>query len=102
MSSPEVVLWWDRDIDHAGKPIRPDVRAAAHGIWSRACRQAQSLISDCSQATDLMENTVAQVSRYLDRGGVVVFSVQLDGLLMLAFQRALYRRIAKLRRVENW
>jgi DNA-directed RNA polymerase specialized sigma24 family protein len=49
-----------------------------------------------------MENTVAQVSRYLDRGGVAVFSRQIDGLLMIAFQRSLYRHVAKLRRVENW
>jgi len=49
-----------------------------------------------------MENTVAQVSRYLDRNGVEVFSREMDGLLMVAFQRALYRRAAKLRRVENW
>ena len=102
MSSPEVALWWDSDADHAGRPLRPDVRAAAHGIWGRACRQAQSLISDSSQAADIMESTVAQVSRYLDRGGVALFSRQIDGLLMLAFQRALYRHVAKLRRVENW
>jgi hypothetical protein len=49
-----------------------------------------------------MESTVAQVSRYLDRRGVSLFSRQIDGLLMLAFQRSLYRYIAKLRRVENW
>jgi DNA-directed RNA polymerase specialized sigma24 family protein len=49
-----------------------------------------------------MESTVAQVSRYLDRNGVVVFSREMEGLLMTAFQRALYRRIAKLRRVETW
>ncbi len=102
MSSFEVALWWDRDADRAGRPIRPDVRAAAHGIWPCACRQAESLISDCSQAADIMENTVAQVSRYLDRNGVVVFSREMEGLLMTAFQRALYRRIAKLRRVETW
>ena len=102
MSSPEVALWWDRDADRAGRPIRPDVRAAAHGIWACACRQAESLISDCSQAAGIMENTVAQVSRYLDRNGVVVFSREMEGLLMTAFQRALYRRIAKLRRVETW
>ena len=102
MSSPEVALWWDRDADRAGRPIRPDVRAAAHGIWACACRQAESLISDCSQAADIMENTVAQVSRYLDRKGVVVFSGEMEGLLMAAFQRALYRRTAKLRRVETW
>jgi DNA-directed RNA polymerase specialized sigma24 family protein len=102
MSSPEVALWWDRDADRSGRPIRPDVRAAAHGIWGYACRQAQSLISDCSQAADLMESTVAQVSRYLDRNGVVVFSREMDGLLVVAFQKALYRRVAKIRRVENW
>jgi predicted transcriptional regulator len=102
MSTSEVALWWDRDADRAGRPIRPDVRTAAHGIWGRACRQAQSLISDGSQAADLMESTVAQVSRYLDRNGVVVFSREMEGLLMVAFQRALYRRVAKLKRVENW
>lgn len=102
MSSPEVALWWDRDVDRAGRPIRPDVRTAAHGIWGCACRQAQSLISDSSQAAEIMESTVAQVSRYLDRGGVVVFSREIEGLLMVAFQRALYRRVAKLRRIENW
>ena len=102
MGSPEVALWWDSDADRAGRPLRPDVRAAAHGIWGSACRQAQSLISDSSQAADIMENTVAQVSRYLDRGGVAVFARSIDGLLMLAFQRSLYRHVAKLRRVENW
>lgn len=102
MSSSEVALWWDRDADRAGRPIRPDVRTAAHGIWGRACSQAQSLIYDGSQAADLMESTVAQVSRYLDRNGVVVFSREMEGLLMVAFQRALHRRVAKLNRVENW
>jgi predicted transcriptional regulator len=102
MSSSEVALWWDRDVDRAGRPIRPDVRTAAHGVWGSACKQAQSLISDSSQAADIMESTVAQVSRYLDRNGVVVFSREMEGLLMVAFQRALYRRVAKLRRVENW
>lgn len=102
MSNPEVPLWWDRDVDHAGRSIRPDVRAAAHGIWGCASRRAQSLNSDYSQAAEFMESTVAQVSRYLDRGGVLVFSREIDGLLMIAFQRALYRRAAKLRRLETF
>jgi predicted transcriptional regulator len=101
MSSPEIPLWWDRDSDRAGKPIRADVRAAAHAIWNCACRQALSLKSDCSQAADIMESTVAQVSRYLNRGGVVVFSREINGLLMLAFQKALHRRLEKLRRLES-
>ena len=102
MSSPEVSLWWDRDVDRLGRPIRPDVRAAAHGIWDCACRRAQFLTSDSSEAADLMENTVAQVSRYLDRGGVVEFSREINGLLMVAFQRALHRHVAKLRRLEAY
>jgi len=101
MSSPEIPLWWDKEVDRAGRLIRPDVRAAAHGTWGSAFKQAQSLNSDCSQAADLMESTVAQVSRYLDRTGVAVFSREIDGLVMLAFQRALYRVVAKLRRLET-
>jgi DNA-directed RNA polymerase specialized sigma24 family protein len=47
-----------------------------------------------------MENTAAQVSRYLDRRCVVMFSREIDGLLMLSFQRSLRRRVAKLKRLE--
>ena len=100
MDSFEAPLWWDRDIDRTGRPIRPDVRAAAHGIWGCACRRAESLISDSSQAAELMENTVAEVSRYLDRGSVAVFSRKINGLVMLAFQRGLHRRMAKLSRLK--
>ena len=102
MSNPEIPLWWDRDVDHTGRSIRPDVRSAAHGIWSCAWRRAESLNCDCSQAAELMESTVSQVSRYLDRGGVLAFSREIDGLLMIAFQRTLYRRAAKLRRIETF
>ncbi len=102
MGSPGVPIWWDRDVDRAGRSIRPDVRAAGHEIWGCACRRAQSLNCDGSQAADLMETTVAQVSRYLDRCGVMVFSRQIDGLLMFAFQRALHRCATKLRRLETF
>src|SRR6266851_934981 len=100
MGSFEAPLWWDRDIDRTGRPIRPDVRAAAHGIWGCACRRAESIISDCSQAAELMESTVAEVSRYLDRSSVAVFSRKIDGLVMFAFQRALHRRVAKHKRLK--
>jgi len=102
MSSPEVPPWWDRNEDRAGRLIRSDVRAAAHAIWGCACRRAQFLISDTSQAAELMESTVAQVSRYLDRRGVAVCSRELNGLVMLAFHRALHRRVARLKRLENF
>jgi DNA-directed RNA polymerase specialized sigma24 family protein len=94
-------IWWDRDVDRAGRTLRPDVRAAAHAIWRSASRQAQSVTSDCSQAADLMEGAVVQISRYLDHRGVVPFSREIRGLLMLAFQRTLRRRMARLRRFET-
>jgi DNA-directed RNA polymerase specialized sigma24 family protein len=101
MRTAETPLWWDRNIDRTGRPIRPDVRAAAHEIWSCAIRQALSLTSDSSQAPDLMENAVAQVSSYLDRGGVTLFSREINGLLMRAFQRGLHRHAVKLRRFKT-
>lgn len=101
MSSPEVALWWDKDTDHSGRPIRPDVRAAAHRIWNSAHKTAQTITGDGSCAAELMEDSVSQVSRYLDRCAVVVFSREIDGLLMLSFQRALRRRLARLRRLES-
>ena len=56
-------------------------------------------MSDYSEAAELMENSVVQVSRYLDRESVLVFSRELDGLLMCAFRRALYRHAARLNRL---
>ena len=47
-----------------------------------------------------MESTVAQVSLYLNHRGVLVFSREIRGLLMRAFQRALHRHAGKLRRLE--
>src|SRR5258707_8653869 len=100
MSCSEVAPWWDKDTDHAGRPIRPDVRASAHHVWSCASKTAQTITGDTSHAAELMENTVAQISRYLDRRCVMVFSREIDGLLMLSFQRSLRRRVAKLKRLE--
>ena len=102
MGNPGVPIWWDRDVDRAGRSIRPDVRAAGHGIWGCACRQAQFLNCDGSQAADLMETTVAQISRYLDRSGALPFSRKIDGLLMFAFRRALHRRAAQFRRLKTF
>jgi hypothetical protein len=60
-----ILAWWDRYLDHAGRPIRPDVRLAGHEIWEQACQRTQVLLADHGPAAELMENTVAQVSRFI-------------------------------------
>lgn len=93
-------LWWDKEEDAAGRPIRLDVRAAAHQIWDAARRQAQHLLGDANEAPELMENAVAQVSRYLDRSGADLFTQNTAGILMCAICRSLRRYARKLSRLE--
>lgn len=92
-------MWWDREIDHFGRAIRPDVRSAGHDIWKQACRRTEALLGDNALAPELMENAVVEVSRYLDRVAAPLDSRK-QGLLMTAFCRALRRHAAKLRRLE--
>ena len=82
-----------------GRQIRDDVRSAAHEVWKEACRRTQSLLADPAQAADVMEDSVVRVSRYLDRIGAPSSSPK-NGLLLLAFSRALRRLAAKSRRLE--
>ena len=99
MPGAGILVWWDRDVDQAGRPIRPDVRMAGHEIWKQACRRTQALLDDHGPAAELMESSVAQVSRYLDRIGAPESSGK-HGLLMVAFCRRLRRYAAKLNRLE--
>jgi hypothetical protein len=93
------LAWWDRDMDRTGRPIRADVRLAGHEIWEQACQRTHLLVADDGPAAELMEYTVAQVSRYLDRIGAPL-STRKHGLLLVAFCRALRRYAAKLSRLE--
>ncbi|MFL6387095.1 MAG: hypothetical protein ACJ71U_06365 [Terriglobales bacterium] len=93
-------LWWDREFDLTGKQIRLDVRSAAREVWNDACNQTRILLGEPCEAAGLMERSVAQISRYLNRRGVPAFSQDTSGLLMCAFYRALRRQVAKLRRIE--
>jgi DNA-directed RNA polymerase specialized sigma24 family protein len=100
MGRPQRILsWWDREVDCKGRQIRGDVRSAAHEVWKEACRRTRSLLADPAQAADVMEDSVAQVSRYLDRIGAPS-SPPKNGLLLLAFSRVLRRLAAKSRRLE--
>jgi predicted transcriptional regulator len=91
--------WWDRDLDRAGRPIRPDVRLAGHEIWEQACQRTHVLLADYGPAAELMECAVAQVSRYLDRIGAPP-STRKHGLVFLAFCRVLRRYADKSSRLE--
>jgi DNA-directed RNA polymerase specialized sigma24 family protein len=86
-------------VDRTGRPIRPDVRLAGHEIWEQACQRTNVLLADYEPAAELMEYTVAQVSRYLDRIGAPL-STRKHGLLLVAFCRALRRFAAKSSRIE--
>ena len=100
MGRPDRILsWWDQEVDRNGRQIRGDVRSAAHEVWKEACRRTQSLLADPAQAADVMEDSVVRVSRYLDRIGAPSSSPK-NGLLLLAFSRALRRLAAKSRRLE--
>jgi len=100
MGRPDILSWWDQEVDRSGRQIRGDVRSAAHQVWKEACRRTQSLLADPAQAADVMEDSVARVSRYLDRIGAPSSSPK-NGLLLLAFSRALRRLAAKSRRLET-
>lgn len=99
MSSFDVPLWWDRGVDRTGRTIRPDVRKAAMSVWRSTCRRTQAVLSDPSQAAELMEGTVAQLSRYLDRKDIAVFSREIEGLVAHSFRRAVQREVVKRNRL---
>jgi DNA-directed RNA polymerase specialized sigma24 family protein len=92
--------WWDQELDPTGKPIRLDVRSAAREVWNDACTQTRALLGEPCEAAGLMERSVVQISRYLNRRGVATFSQDTSRLLMCAFCRALRRHVVKLRRIE--
>ncbi len=99
-SSDSGSLWWDRELDSTGKPIRVDVRASAHQLWDQARARVQAVLGDSSDAASLMEESVLQVSRYLDRKALTLSAADVTSLLMCAFCRALRRYARKLSRIE--
>lgn len=99
MSSLEAPLWWDRDIDRAGRPIRLDVREAALSVWQNASTRIQFVGCDPCRVADLIEKTIAQLSRYLNRHEIALFSRNIEGLVAYSLQRALRREAMKCNRL---
>jgi DNA-directed RNA polymerase specialized sigma24 family protein len=94
-----ILVWWDRDFDTSGRQIRSDARSAGRALWEQACQQTIAAIHDVAPAAELMENAVAQVSRYLDLIDAPASSRK-QGLVAVAFSRALRRYAAKSARLE--
>ena len=100
MCADDTPLWWDREFDSAGTPIRADVRSAARDLWDYACQQARVFLGDVAEAPELMDKCVLQVSRYLDRRAIPLFQSDTRGLLVCAFYRSIRRRFSKFHRLQ--
>ena len=99
-SLTKLPIWWDRESDSTGKQIRKDVRDAAHMIWERALLQVKRNLGDPGEAAGLMETSVSQVSRYLDRKNAPANAKDTAAILMVALGRNLRRYAAKMKRIE--
>jgi hypothetical protein len=98
--SPQGPMWWDRDVDRAGRTIRGDVRNAAHEIWQQMRSTARSVLGDDCDAADVMETSVEAVSQYLNRRNTCPSAMNVAGVLTVAFRRQLQKRRLKQRRLE--
>jgi DNA-binding NarL/FixJ family response regulator len=94
-------VWWDRDFDDKGRPIRADVRAGAREVWPKAHRRARYTLADADDAATLMDSAVSQASRYLDRIGKPLFSGETAGLVMLTFTKVLRRHALRAERLKT-
>ena len=93
--------WWDREVDRSGRPIREDVRAAAHEVWEQVCNRARALLGDDADAAEMLEVSVEAVSRYLNCKKIPLFSTKISGLLDRAFHCQVKKRCHKTERIET-
>lgn len=97
MQYPEL-LWFDREFDSFGKPIRSDVREAAKTKWPQLSALGRNRLGDRDlEIQELFEKSVEKVSRYLDRKKAPPQDP--SGLLVLKFRQELYalgRRVDRL------
>jgi DNA-directed RNA polymerase specialized sigma24 family protein len=93
--------WWDHELDRSGRPIREDVRAAAHEVWEQVCNRARALLGDDTDAAEMLEVSVEAVSRYLNRKKTPLFSTKISGLLDRAFHFQAKKRRYKTERIET-
>lgn len=52
-------IWWDRELDDHGKPIRIDIRQAVRDLWPEALSRVRRTLIDPAEISELMEATVS-------------------------------------------
>lgn len=95
---PRELLWFDRDNDASGNPIRIDVREAAKQKWPQLRVLAQRRLGNRElEIQELFENVVTRVSTYLNE----IHAPQQDpsGLLVLRFKQQLHSLARRLERL---
>lgn len=97
-SSSTLPPWWDKDTDDSGVQLRPDVRAAAKGIWPQVCIEVERVLGDATEAHEILEKAVQSVSAYLQKLGIELHDP--SGLLMLAVHRSAKRLARKRGRLQ--
>ena len=88
-------LWRDRDADDQGTPLRADVRQAAKVFWPDACLRTRNLLGEDTEATELLERSVSQVSHELDYRDATPFREDVSSALCLRFCKELICRAAR-------
>jgi DNA-directed RNA polymerase specialized sigma24 family protein len=97
MQYPEL-LWFDREFDSFGKPIRADVREAAKAKWPQLSAFARRRLGDRElEIQELFEKSVEKVSRHLDRKNAP--SQDPSALLVIKFRQELHTLWRRLDRV---
>lgn len=93
MPSSSERLWWDREYDQVGNPIREDVREAAKKKWPQLLALAQRTLNNCDlEAQQLLEQVVEYISRYLSERKTPPHDP--SGLLVIKFREEL-RKLAR-------
>jgi hypothetical protein len=99
MPSSSERLWWDREYDQFGNPIRDDVRAAAKKKWPQLLALAQRTLSNCDlEAQQLLEQVAEYISRYLNERNTPPHDP--SGLLVLKFREDLRKLVRKQQRLK--
>ena len=94
------LVWFDREFDSTGKPIRVDVREAAKRKWPQLCAFARRRLGDRDlEIQELFEKSVERVSQYLDRKQAPPQDA--SALLALKFRQDLYELGRRVRRLTT-